>query len=82
MTEVITTAAAAVPEQNHANPDPLLSIEGAAAYLAVPTRMMRRLRAERTIPAVKVGRHVRFRVSALEAYLTEQTVPARREVRR
>ncbi|MCP3756023.1 helix-turn-helix domain-containing protein [Streptomyces sp. TBY4] len=59
------------------NPDPLLSITEAADYLGTGERMVRRLRAQRAVPVVKVGKHVRFRVSDLEAYLTAQTVPAR-----
>lgn len=51
------------------NPDPLLSVDQAAAYIGCGARMVRRLVAERRVPFVKVGRHVRFRVSALEAFL-------------
>ncbi|MFJ3905666.1 helix-turn-helix domain-containing protein [Streptomyces sp. NPDC090025] len=77
MSEVITPASATIPEQVFKNPDPLLAISEAAEYLSVPVRMVRRLRAQRRIAAVKVGKHVRFRVSVLEAYLAEQTDPAR-----
>ncbi|MFI5861208.1 excisionase family DNA-binding protein [Streptomyces sp. NPDC051546] len=58
------------------NPDPLLTLAQAAQYLGTSTRMPRRLQQERRVPFVKVGRHVRFRVSALETYLAQRVVPA------
>jgi excisionase family DNA binding protein len=60
--------------------DTLLSIEDAASLLGVTPRMVRRLTAERRLPHVKIGRHVRVRRSALEAFVTESTRPATRPV--
>lgn len=56
--------------------DPLLTIDEAADYLNVPSRMIRRLTSERRMAFVKVGRHVRIPISAAEAYRTERLVPA------
>ena len=38
----------------------LLDVEGAAEYLSVTPRFIRRLVAERRVPFVKLGRHLRF----------------------
>lgn len=46
-----------------------LSVSEAAAYLNVPERFVRRLIAERRVPFLKVGYHVRFRPEDLDAYL-------------
>lgn len=56
------------------NPDPLLTIEEAADYLRTTERWMRRSIDENRIPRTKVGRLVRFRQSALDAYLDANTV--------
>ena len=60
--------------------DALLCINDAAALLGVTPRMIRRLTAERRLPHVKVGKHVRIRRSALEAFVNEATRPALRPV--
>ncbi|MEU9773532.1 helix-turn-helix domain-containing protein [Streptomyces sp. NPDC047968] len=59
--------------------DLLLTVEQAAERLGTTTRFPRRLIAERRIAFVKVGRHVRIKESALEAYIDGNTVqPIRR----
>jgi excisionase family DNA binding protein len=66
-----------------AQQDPLLTPEEAGTYLGrsdpqAAIRFMYRLKAERKIAFVKSGALLRFRQSALDAYLTENTVaPAR-----
>lgn len=61
--------------REHLN-DTLLSTDEAAARLGISERMMRRLLEERRIPKVKIGRHVRVAPAALDAYVTEHTLPA------
>lgn len=53
---------------------PLLAVPDAAAKLATSERWVRRAIAERRLPFVKVGRHVRFRPEDLDAYIDRQTV--------
>jgi excisionase family DNA binding protein len=53
--------------------DRLLSFEEAAQFLSVSARWLRRAVAERRIEHVKVGRLLRFRLSALESYVEAQT---------
>ncbi|MET7769777.1 helix-turn-helix domain-containing protein [Nocardia sp. NPDC005366] len=45
-----------------------LDVAGAAVYLGTGERFIRRLVAERRVVFYKVGGHVRFKVSDLEAY--------------
>ncbi|MFI5538144.1 helix-turn-helix domain-containing protein [Nocardia sp. NPDC051900] len=45
-----------------------VDVEGAAAYLGTGVRFIRRLVAERRVVFYKIGGHVRFKVSDLEAY--------------
>ena len=47
----------------------LLTKAQAAAYLGTTERHVQRLWNERRIPAVKVGRKVRFRIRDLEAWI-------------
>ncbi|WP_341253901.1 helix-turn-helix domain-containing protein [Euzebya pacifica] len=54
----------------------LLDVDGAAQRLGVSIRWVRRAVAERRVPFVKVGRHVRFREDDLSDYIERQTVPA------
>ena len=57
----------------------LLTIEQAAAILAVNERMIRRLIETRRIAFVKVGRHVRFRERDLAAAIHTWTIePSKR----
>lgn len=53
----------------------LLNVEEAAELLGTSVRFIRRIIAERRIEFVKVGRHVRFEVEALEAFIDEGRVP-------
>ena len=55
---------------------PVLDVNGVATTYGISVRMMRRLVAERRIPFVKVGRHVRFRPEHIEAWLDANTVAA------
>ena len=54
----------------------LLDKTAAAAYLGTTERHVQRLWAERRIPAVKIGRKVRFRVSDLDSWIAAHTVEA------
>ncbi|MBQ0984915.1 excisionase family DNA-binding protein [Streptomyces sp. F63] len=54
--------------------DRLMSVPEVAEYLGTSERFPRRLIAERRIVFVKVGRHVRIPASALESYVTTNTV--------
>ena len=60
----------------------LLTVEQAADYLNITDHFVRRLIRERRIPFLKVGRLVRLRRPAIEAYLAECAVPAVPAVRR
>lgn len=46
-----------------------LTVRGAAAYLATSERFVRRLVAERRIRFYRVGRHIRFAVADLRAFV-------------
>jgi excisionase family DNA binding protein len=54
----------------------LVDVEGAADYLDVGERMIRRLVAERRVAFVHVGRHVRFTRADLDSYIFENRVEA------
>jgi excisionase family DNA binding protein len=56
----------------------LLTIEQAAAMLAVNERMIRRLIETRRIAFVKVGRHVRFRERDVTAAIHAWTIEPRK----
>ena len=56
------------------DPDPLLDKRQVAERLNVGVRFVERLIAEKRIPYVKVGRHVRVRASAVERFLVDHTV--------
>ena len=59
-----------------------LDVAEAATYLGTSARHVRQLVATRRIPYLKVGRLVRFRPEALDAWLEENTVePVRRLAR-
>lgn len=61
------------------NPDPLYTIQQAAAYLNIPELAMRQLTAARRVAVVAFSeRRLRIRRSALEAYIAEGTRPATR----
>jgi excisionase family DNA binding protein len=59
-----------------ANGNRLLDVTGAAAYLGVSPRFMRRLVAERRITFVKLGRHVRFDIADLDHFIDSGRVEA------
>ena len=50
----------------------LLTVEAAAKRLSTSPRFIRRLIAERRIEFVKVGRYVRYRWSAVNAWLAKR----------
>jgi excisionase family DNA binding protein len=54
--------------------DRLLTLEQAAEVLGTGSRFTRRLVAERRIRFVKVGRHVRIPLAALEEFIDAATV--------
>ncbi len=47
----------------------LLTVAQAAAQLGTTTRFIRRLRTERRIPVVKLGKHIRIDSNDLDAYI-------------
>ena len=55
---------------------PPLDVEQAAAYLSVSPRKMRRLREQRRIPTLKLGRDLRFDPDDLDVYLNQCREPA------
>lgn len=62
--------------QRHALAAALLDVHGVENRYGISVRMLRRLVAERRIPFVKVGKHVRFRPEHIEAWLDDNTVQA------
>lgn len=67
--------AAAAIGGSSAGPDELLTASQAGDYLHTGERFVRRLIAERRIPYVKLGRHVRLERSALDAFIQSGRVP-------
>ena len=65
-----------------ATTDQLLDIAGLAERLGVGERFVRRLVKERRIPFLKIGRHVRFDVGEVEAWIRDSRVDAVAAVRR
>jgi excisionase family DNA binding protein len=55
-------------------PECLLTVDETAQRLGTGVRFIRRLIAERRIPYVKLGKHVRIAETALSAYIAERTV--------
>lgn len=53
-----------------------VDLEGAATYLGISTRTVRRLAHERRIPHLRVGRRLRFELADLEAFLARCRVEA------
>ena len=56
--------------------DRLLTVEQVAERLNVGERFVRRLIQERRIEVRRLGKHVRIRESAVEAFIEAGTVPA------
>ena len=48
----------------------MLTVDQAAERLGTTTRFIRRLRAERRIAVVKLGKHIRIDSNDLDAYIT------------
>lgn len=76
-------APAALPGDNPANRSsrdsasgasvsPLLDLSGAAEYLSTSERHIRELWNRRELPAIKVGRKVRFHKDDLDRYINER----------
>jgi excisionase family DNA binding protein len=61
----------------YANPDPLLPVRAAAEYLGLKEWHVGELLRTGTIPSVRLGRALRVRVSALEAYIAANTQAGR-----
>lgn len=59
---------------------PLLDIRGAASYMGVTERFVRRLIEERRIPYYKVGKFVRFSEEDLDDFLTSVRILPKKEV--
>jgi excisionase family DNA binding protein len=59
------------------NSDPLFTVAEAAAYLNQTERWVRRAVENRTIEHLHLVRGLRFRKSALDAYIESQIVPAK-----
>ena len=64
-----------------ANEDPLLTQAELAEYLSVSARTARTIMEERRITVVAIGRSLRVRQSAADAYIVACTQPAARPVR-
>ncbi|SFT53918.1 DNA binding domain-containing protein, excisionase family [Geodermatophilus amargosae] len=72
------TLAPAVPAGGSpSDADELLTASQAGDYLHTSERFIRRLIAERRIPYLKLGRHVRLQRSALDAFIASSRVPQR-----
>lgn len=59
---------------------PLLDINGAAEYLGVSVRHVRRLVAERRIPYIKWGSVLHFDPDELDVWIDEHRQPAMRRI--
>jgi excisionase family DNA binding protein len=55
----------------------LFDVAGAADYMNIKVRMIRRLIEQRKIPVIKIGKHVRIAQADIDSYLKSNT----REVR-
>ncbi|MGZ8174926.1 MULTISPECIES: helix-turn-helix domain-containing protein [Methylobacter] len=70
--------AATTPTLNHTHNADLLNNDQSAAYIGVTPRTLEvwRCTKRHQIPYIKVGRLVKYRKSALDAFLDQQTVDA------
>ena len=59
------------------NPDPLLDVSQAAAFMGTSDRHVRLLISKREITVTRIGNKVRFRISDLNTYLVTKTTPAK-----
>jgi excisionase family DNA binding protein len=55
--------------------EPIYTVPEAAELLHTSERFIRRIVAQRRIEFIRVGRHIRFRESALIAFIVAGTVP-------
>ena len=69
-------AKASVKSNGTPAPQPLLDIDGAATYLNVGPRFIRRLIAQRRINYLKIGKFIRFDQTELDAWIQQQRVDA------
>ena len=61
----------------------LLTVDQAAERLGTTPRFIRRLRTERRIAVIKLGKHIRIDSNDLDAYITaSRQEPQRAELRR
>lgn len=63
--------------ENPINPDPLLDVSQAAAFMGTSDRHVRLLISKREITVTRIGNKVRFRISDLNTYLVTKTTPAK-----
>ena len=63
--------------ENQLNPDPLVDVSGAAAFMGTSDRHVRSLISKREITVTRIGNKVRFRISDLNTYLVTKTTPAK-----
>ena len=56
----------------------LLTVDQAAERLGTSPRFIRRLRTERRIPVIKLGKHIRIDSTDLDAYITASRQDAER----
>jgi excisionase family DNA binding protein len=59
------------------NPDPLLDVSQAAAFMGTSDRHIRLLISKQEITVTRIGNKVRFRISDLNTYLVAKTTPAK-----
>jgi excisionase family DNA binding protein len=64
-------------QDNPINPDPLLDVSQAAAFMGTSDRHVRLLISKREITVTRIGNKVRFRISDLNTYLVTKTTPAK-----
>lgn len=55
----------------------LLDVAGAADYMNISVRQVRRMIEQRTVPVIKIGKHCRIAQADIDAYLQAQTRAAR-----
>ncbi len=63
--------------ENQLNPDPLLDVSQAAAFMGTSDRHIRLLISKQEITVTRIGNKVRFRISDLNTYLFTKTTPAK-----
>ena len=67
---------------DHALPAPLLNIEGAASYLAIPERTLRNKVSSGVVPHTRIGKHVRFTLEHLAAIVAAGERPVTTSAKR